>query len=46
MKCLQLSANEEAFFTSCIEQVEDERTQAAKQDDNSIWRRAEEDHAQ
>ena len=46
MKRLQLSADEEAFFTNCIERAEDERTEAAKQDDDSIWRRAEEEHAQ
>ena len=46
MKRLQLSADEEAFFTECIAQAEDERTEAAQQDKQNIWRQAEEQHVQ
>ena len=46
MKRLQLSADEEAFFTECIAQAEDERTEAAQQDKHNIWRLAEEQHVQ
>ena len=42
MERLQLSAAEEAFFTSCIEQAEDERTAAAQQDAHNVWRQSEE----
>ena len=38
MERLQLNAEEEAFFTSCIEQAEDERTAAAQQDAHNVWR--------
>ena len=44
MKRLQLSEDEEAFLTSCIEQAEDKRTESAKQDATNIWRKAEENH--
>ena len=46
MKRLQLSADEEAFFTECIAQAEDKRTEAAQQDKQNIWRRAEEQRVQ
>ena len=46
MKRLQLSADEEAFFTECIAKAEDERTEAAQQDEHNIWRLAEEQHVQ
>ena len=46
MERLQLNADEDAFFTNCIEQAEDERTETAQQDQNNIWRQAEEQHAQ
>ena len=46
MKRLQLNADEEAFFTECITQAEDERTEAAQQDEQNIWRQAEEQHVQ
>ena len=46
MERLQLNAAEEAFFTSCIEEAEEEQTAAALQDVQNIWRRAEEQHTQ
>ena len=46
MERLKLSAEEENFFTECIERAEEERTQEALQDNQNIWRRAEEQHTQ
>ena len=46
MKRLKLSAEEEFFFTECIERAEEEQTQDALQDNHNIWRKAEEQHTQ
>ena len=46
MERLKLSAEEDKFFTECIERAEEERTQAALQDDQNIWKRAEEQRTQ